>query len=82
MLITFFRPEGYGLLRRVQPRPQGFSLKKFLREKPWGRGCAESVPVVVTHSKSVYNMRASEPASQRVMRVNIRAMRAMRVNIK
>ena len=29
-----------------QPRPQGFSLKKwvgreiyFLREKPWGRGC-------------------------------------------
>ena len=25
-----------------QPRPQGFSLKKWpthLREKPWGRGC-------------------------------------------
>ena len=21
-----------------QPRPQGFSLKNFLREKPWGRG--------------------------------------------
>ena len=33
----------FGQLR--QPRPQGFSLKKwvgpthFLREKPWGRGC-------------------------------------------
>ena len=31
----------------TQPRPQGFSVKKwvgrpthFLREKPWGRGCA------------------------------------------
>ena len=25
----------------LQPRPQGFPLKKthFLREKPWGRGC-------------------------------------------
>ena len=22
-----------------QPRPQGFSLKKWVREKPWGRGC-------------------------------------------
>ena len=22
-----------------QPRPQGFSLKKGKREKPWGRGC-------------------------------------------
>ena len=24
----------------LQPRPQGFSLKKWVgREKPWGRGC-------------------------------------------
>ena len=23
----------------MQPRPQGFSLKNVLREKPWGRGC-------------------------------------------
>ena len=24
----------------TQPRPQGFSLKKWKREKPWERGCA------------------------------------------
>ena len=29
--------------RRQQPRPQGFSLKKWVgREKPWGRGCEDS----------------------------------------
>ena len=25
-----------------QPRPQGFSLKKW--EKPWGRGCSHDIP--------------------------------------
>ena len=36
-----------------QPRPQGFSLKKwvgrpthFLREKPWGRGCCSNLLLV------------------------------------
>ena len=24
----------------LQPRPQGFSLSHFFREKPWGRGCS------------------------------------------
>ena len=27
----------------MQPRPEGFSLKK-LREKPWGRGCPLCMP--------------------------------------
>ena len=26
-------------LHGEQPRPQGFSLKKWVREKPWGGGC-------------------------------------------
>ena len=28
----------------TQPRPQGFSLKKRKREKPWGRGCSPTHP--------------------------------------
>ena len=37
-----------------QPRPQGFSLKwvgHFLREKPWGRGCADDL-VIFSKSKN------------------------------
>ena len=32
-----------------QPRPQGFSLKKWVgREKPWGRGCPAALLLPVT----------------------------------
>ena len=41
-----------------QPRPQGFSLKKwvgrpthFLREKPWGRGCPPAPSQVINDQR-------------------------------
>ena len=34
-----------------QPRPQGFSLLIFFREKPWGRGCSQMAHGLV-HTKN------------------------------
>ena len=48
----------------IQPRPQGFSLTHFLREKPWGRGWASSqtdlIPwYKINHSISAFWTQAS-----------------------
>ena len=59
-------PLGYELTDLyLQPRPQGFSLKKwvrrpthFLREKPWGRGCFTSmIPCEVSGRKATRGAR-------------------------
>ena len=39
---TLFPGFGSGPHHQSQPRPQGFSLKKWVREKPWGRGCTKA----------------------------------------
>ena len=41
----------------LQPRPQGFSLKKWVgREKPWGRGCTHLIHAhIVSLIKSYFN---------------------------
>ena len=39
-----------------QPRPQGFSLKKWVREKPWGRGCRLIIKIFPGKIAGKYNM--------------------------
>ena len=53
------------LTRKTQPRPQGFTLKKwvgrptqFLREKPWGRGWEKRNRVFLKFSHETFKLRA------------------------